>query len=297
MTKLLHLLSALFFASNVIAQSSSSKNGQGDKAAKTTATKSNKDIETSCSTAECFAGKKLSYFIVYSPECTKEQYKEEVCQGSETWCSDGNRAKLYGSKEKCLELRAKPPRQGKAAWQPNAKGDCPKDTEKCLGTEAACFLLSNDVKKDLQQLCLSQREGPPFMIPNSGGCTDPKAEEERCQGTIAWCNSQFNKKGYASKYDCILLRGLELKAFETDYKQGLIEPVKASILSWGKNVTRNAAIREIMRNGTAEAAQKSIATDMSGFMDKIKSSLQRQTLKNMQSGMRKGLEKYAEQKL
>ncbi|KAM3547296.1 hypothetical protein ARSEF4850_010109, partial [Beauveria asiatica] len=158
MTKLSNLFASALFVSNVIAQNgngspvseypssslayaqelqntNASYHGQGGN--QQASGGSNKDIESSCSTPECFQGKKLSYYFVYSPECTgRERHTEEVCLGSDAWCSHSGRAKLYGSKAKCLELRPKP--QSKTPWLPGSKAPCSDESEKCLGTDDAC---------------------------------------------------------------------------------------------------------------------------------------------------------------
>ncbi|KAM3429054.1 hypothetical protein MY4824_008477 [Beauveria thailandica] len=326
MTKLSNLLATALFVSNVIAQNGNGSPGGNQQASGG----SNKDIEASCSTPECFQGKKLSYYFVYSPECTgRERHTEEVCLGSDVWCSHSGRAKLYGSKAKCLELRPTP--QSKAPWLPRSKAPCSDESEKCLGTDDACSSLENEVlvaeavEMDLdvfRKLCLQQRskegaadppeqgpsppketpkppaaspkppaqpETPSFQLPDSEGCSKPGADEEPCLGSIAWCD----KHGQGGdKNACLLTRGLDVKAFEETF-QGLIAPVKQGILRWAQNVTKNAALREILFNSTKEAAQKSIATDLSGYMDKVQGSLGKQALE----GLRKGLEKYAGQKL
>ncbi|KAK8142227.1 hypothetical protein G3M48_009138 [Beauveria asiatica] len=350
MTKLSNLFATALFVSNVIAQNgngspvseypssslsyaqepqntNASYHGQGGN--QQASGGSNKDIEASCSTPECFQGKKLSYYLVYSPECTgRERHTEEVCLGSDAWCSHSGRAKLYGSKAKCLELRPKP--QSKAPWLPRSKAPCSDESEKCLGTDGACSSIENEVlvaeavEMDLdvfRKLCLQQRskegaadppeqgpsppketpkppaaspkppaqpETPSFQLPDSEGCSKPGADEEPCLGSIAWCD----KHGQGDKNACLLTRGLDVKAFEETF-QGLIAPVKQGILTWAQNVTKNAALREILFNSTKEAAQKSITTDLSGYMDKVQGSLGKQALE----GLRKGLEKYAGQKL
>ncbi|KAM3551159.1 hypothetical protein MY1884_007858 [Beauveria asiatica] len=134
----------------------------------------------------------------------------------------------------------------------------------------------------------AQPETPSFQLPDSEGCSKPGADEEPCLGSIAWCD----KHGQGDKNACLLTRGLDVKAFEETF-QGLIAPVKQGILTWAQNVTKNAALREILFNSTKEAAQKSIATGLSGYMDKVQGSLGKQALE----GLRKGLEKYAGQKL
>ncbi|KAM3450543.1 hypothetical protein MY3296_006006 [Beauveria thailandica] len=325
MTKLSNLFATALFVSNVIAQKGNGSPGGNQQASGG----SNKDIEASCSTPECFQGKKLSYYFVYSPECTgRERHTEEVCLGSDAWCSHSGRAKLYGSKAKCLELRPKP--QSKAPWLPRSKAPCSDESEKCLGTDDACSSIENEVlvaeavEMDLdvfRKLCLQQRskegaadppeqgpsppketpkppaaspkppaqpETPSFQLPDSEGCSKPGADEEPCLGSIAWCD----KHGHGDKNACLLTRGLDVKAFEETF-QGLIAPVKQGILTWAQNVTKNAALREILFNSTKEAAQKSITTDLSGYMDKVQGSLGKQALE----GLRKGLEKYAGQKL
>lgn len=254
-----------------------------------------------------------------------------MCLGSDAWCSHGNRKTLYGSAEKCLALRPKP--AAKAPWQPKGGADCGgAETEKCLGTNAACSNIENEVlvaeavSFDLdvfEKLCLDQRakqgdssppeqgaagsppagdakppptEGsaeapaqPSFALPDSEGCSAPGADEEPCLGSVAWCE----KHGEGGKNACLLARGLDLAAFEAAFRKGVVAPVKEGILTWAQNVTRNAAFREILLNSTAEAAQKTIATDLSGYMDTVKASLEKQALE----GLRKGLEKYAGQKL
>ncbi|KAM3465178.1 hypothetical protein MY5147_009346 [Beauveria neobassiana] len=331
MTKLSNLFATALFVSNVIAQTDGNQPASGG---------SNKDIEASCTTPECFQDKKLSYYIVYSPECTSaEQHTEEVCLGSDAWCSHGGRAKLYGSKEKCLELRPKP--QSKAPWLPRSDAPCSDESEKCLGTEDACSHIENEilvaeaVEMDLdvfEKLCIEQRskegtadqpeqgpsspketpkpsptaspepsaqpaqpetpETPSFQLPDSEGCSKPGADEEPCLGSIAWCEKHGQQQGLGDKNACLLTRGLDVKAFEETF-QGLVAPVKESILTWAQNVTKNAALREILFNSTAEAAQKSVTTDLSGYMDKVQGSLEKQAVE----GLRKGLEKYAGQKL
>lgn len=345
MTKLSNLFATALFVSNVIAQS-----GNGSPVSESPSTfpthkkvntdmraiiqdgnqqasgGGNKDIEASCSTPECFEGKKLSYYIVYSSECiSREQHTQEVCLGSDAWCRHGGRAKLYGSKEKCLELRPKP--QSKAPWLPKSDASCSDESEKCLGTDDACSNIENEVlvaeavEMDLdvfEKLCLEQRskEGdadkteqdpsppkeppmPPaqpetssFQLPDSEGCSKPGADEEPCLGSIAWCDKHGQQQGLGDRNACLLTRGLDVKAFEETF-QGLVAPVKESILTWAQNVTKNAALREILFNSSAQAAQKSITTDLSGYMDKVQGSLENQALE----GLRKGLEKYAGQKL
>ncbi|OAR00146.1 hypothetical protein LLEC1_06280 [Akanthomyces lecanii] len=296
---------------------------------------SNKDIEASCSTPQCFQGKKLSYYVVYSPECTsRDRHTEEVCLGSDAWCSHGDRAKLYGSKEKCLEVRPKP--QSKAPWLPKSDAPCSDESEKCLGTDEACTYIENEilvaeaVDMDLdvfEKLCLEQRskqgdadkpeqgpsppqetptppaqptqpaqpaqpEKPSFQLPDSEDCSKPGADEEPCLGSIAWCDKHGQEQGLGDRNACLSTRGLDVKAFD-DAFQGLVAPFKESILTWAQNVTKNAALREILFNSTAEAADKSITADLSGYMDKVQGALEKQAL----DGLRKGLEKYAGQKL
>lgn len=290
---------------------------------------SNKDVEASCSTPECFQGKKLSYYIVYSSECIdQEQHTQEVCLGSDEWCSHGDSVKLYGSKDKCLELRPKP--QSKAPWLPRGDASCSDNSEKCLGTDDTCSRIINEVavaiavQMDLdvfEKLCLEQRskeggadkteqgpsppkdtptppappetpETPPFQLPDSEGCSKPGTDEEPCLGSIAWCDKHGQQQGLGGRNACLLTRGLDVKAFEETF-QGLVAPIKESILTWAQNVTKNAALREILFNSTAQAAQKSITTDLSEYMAKVQGSLENQALE----GLRKGLEKYTGQKL
>ncbi|EGX88831.1 hypothetical protein CCM_08877 [Cordyceps militaris CM01] len=311
MTKLSNIFATLLLVSKAIAQ-----NGSGSPDSDAPASGgSNKDIEASCSTPECFEGKTLTYYIVYSAECTgRDRHPEEVCLGSDAWCSHGNRKTLYGSAEKCLALRPKP--AAKAPWQPKGGADCGgAETEKCLGTNAACSNIENEVlvaeavSFDLdpsgagrRRLAArgrreasadrGQRRGAraaAFALPDSEGCSAPGADEEPCLGSVAWCE----KHGEGGKNACLLARGLDLAAFEAAFRKGVVAPVKEGILTWAQNVTRNAAFREILLNSTAEAAQKTIATDLSGYMDTVKASLEKQALE----GLRKGLEKYAGQKL
>ncbi|KAM3518499.1 hypothetical protein MY4038_010085 [Beauveria bassiana] len=286
MTKLSNLFATALFVSNVIAQTDGNQPASGG---------SNKDIEASCTTPECFQDKKLSYYIVYSPECTSaEQHTEEVCLGSDAWCSHGGRAKLYGSKEKCLELRPKP--QSKAPWLPRSDAPCSDESEKCLGTEDACSHIENEILvAEAVEMGLdvfeklsrprkpskppptaspepsaqpAQPETPSFQLPDSEGCSKPGADEEPCLGSIAWCEKHGQQQGLGDKNACLLTRGLDVKAFEETF-QGLVAPVKESILTWAQNVTKHAALREIF------------------------GSLEKQALE----GLRKGLEKYAGQKL
>ncbi|EJP60825.1 uncharacterized protein BBA_10228 [Beauveria bassiana ARSEF 2860] len=138
-----------------------------------------------------------------------------------------------------------------------------------------------------------QPETPSFQLPDSEGCSKPGADEEPCLGSIAWCDKHGQQRVLGDKNTCLLTRGLDVKAFEEAIREGLIAPVKESILTWAQNVTKNAAFREVLLRSTAEAAQKSITTDLSGYMTKVQASLERQALE----GLRKGLEKYAGQKL
>ncbi|KAM3511105.1 hypothetical protein MY11210_005222 [Beauveria gryllotalpidicola] len=359
MTKLSNLFATLLFASNVIAQngSGSPSNGGGSN-----------DIEAACSTPECFAGNKLTYYVIYSSECTRERYTEEVCLGSDEWCAHSTRLKFYGSKEKCLAVRPKP--QGNVPWQDGGNVDCTDTSEQCLGTDAICSSLPNEILiadsiesnlDEFEQRCLDQRskpgsssppsapENPPkepeeppkepeepskepeepskepeepskepeepskepeeppkqqqqqpppeepfFHLPDSPGCSKPGADEEACLGTMAWCDKQHQRQQQeGGKNACLLARGLDLPAFEAMFQQGLVAPVRESILTVAMNVTRNAALREILLNATVETAQKAMAADLSGFMDKVQGSLERHALE----GTRKGLERHAGQKL
>ncbi|EFZ04304.2 hypothetical protein X797_012044 [Metarhizium robertsii] len=325
MTKLFNLFATLLLVSSVLAQNGSDSPSNGKEGDKPAGGSSNKDIEAACSAPECFEGKKLSYYIAYSPECTKDHHTEEVCLGSDAWCGHGNRPELYGSKQKCLELRPTP--QRKAPWQPGGKAGCTDETEACRGTEVVCSILLNEILvaqyiefdiDNFKKLCLEQRSkqgnsppkednsppkesnNPPkqpdkpfFQLPNSESCSKLGADEEPCLGTIEWCDKHGQHQGLGDKYACLLSRGFDLKAFEETFQKRLIAPVKDGILTWAQNVTKNAAIREILLNATTETTQRAITTDLSGFMDKVKGSLQRQTLE----GVRKGLETYAGQKL
>ncbi|KAH0594669.1 hypothetical protein MHUMG1_07503 [Metarhizium humberi] len=297
MTKLFNAFATLLFVSSVIAQNgrNSPLNAKvGDKPA---GGSSNKDIEAACSAPECFEGKTLPYYIAYSPECTKDHHTEEVCLGSDAWCGHGNRPELYGSKQKCLELR--PTSQRKAPWQPEGKAGCTDETEACLGTEVQRSKQGNSPPKEDNSPPKEsnnppkQPDKPLFQLPNLESCPKPCADEEPCLGTIEWCDKHGQQQGLGDKYACLLTRGFDLKALEETFRKRLIAPVKDGILTWAQNVTKNAAIREILLNATTETTQKAITTDLSGFMDKVKGSLQRQTLE----GVRKGLETYAGQKL
>ncbi|PMB67647.1 hypothetical protein BM221_005815 [Beauveria bassiana] len=325
MTKLSNLFATALFVSNVIAQTFTIIQDGNQPASGG----SNKDIEASCTTPECFQDKKLSYYIVYSPECTSaEQHTEEVCLGSDAWCSHGGRAKLYGSKEKCLELRPKP--QSKAPWLPRSDAPCSDESEQCLGTEDACSHIENEilvaeaVEMDLdvfEKLCIKQRskegtadqpeqgpsppketpkppptaspepsaqpaqpETPSFQLPDSESCSKPGADEEPCLGSIAWCEKHGQQQGLGDKNACLLTRGLDVKAFEETF-QGLVAPVKESILTWAQNVTKHAALREIFVQFDGRGGAKEHHDGLG--------SLEKQALE----GLRKGLEKYAGQKL
>ncbi|PHH81543.1 hypothetical protein CDD82_515 [Ophiocordyceps australis] len=124
----------------------------------------------------------------------------EACLGTDSWCVWYH--DLYANQENCF-LNHQPRPQGQAPFK-FRNSSFFADSEFRNGTEAVCLAIrSNETRTD----CFRAREKIPFQVPFAPNCptgSRDTAMDERCLGSVAWCELQ--KDVYGSIASCLSLR-------------------------------------------------------------------------------------------
>ncbi|PHH63909.1 hypothetical protein CDD81_5357 [Ophiocordyceps australis] len=152
---------------------------------------------------DCFrAREKIPFQIPFAPGCPAvggDEAIDERCFGSAAWCE---RLKdIYGSAALCLSLRTEKPKT-KLPWRTKQAPKCDGlDMEACLGTEAFCVRLKDQLER---RECFALRETAPLLSAATDRCA-----EETCVGTVTWCSDRWNQTGYYNTSECFAVRDVD----------------------------------------------------------------------------------------
>lgn len=141
-----------------------------------------------------------------------------------------------------------------------------------MGTEFVCTRL---VDSNWRDECFAQRQTALFLVANSTGCVaGADGEDERCQGTAAWCTRLYDKNNYDDAGDCFKIRDFDYHGFRTRVKDRLKEQVKTDVLDSGMPLARAAifaAVGELRMNDTTpEQIRDRVRALLRGFLGRVR---------------------------
>ncbi|PHH70731.1 hypothetical protein CDD80_5771 [Ophiocordyceps camponoti-rufipedis] len=210
-------------------------------------------------TAQCFKQRQpLPFYRIHSKECNdaRDSMDAEACLGSIAWCGHETRIALWGSRNRCLQYRERQPRDRMPLRYPSGDGSCRGDEEACMGTEFVCTRL---VDSDWRNECFAERQTALFLAANSTGCVaGAEGEDERCEGTAAWCRRLYEKNNYADAGDCFKIRDFNYHGFRAQVRDRLKEQVKTDVLDSGMPLARAAIFSAVAKLKTNEDTPEQI---------------------------------------
>ncbi|RDA88760.1 hypothetical protein CP532_4146, partial [Ophiocordyceps camponoti-leonardi (nom. inval.)] len=131
------------------------------------------------------------------PGCTKY---EEVCLGTDVWCSKPEYYKKdgYDSQRACFIARRE-----KTPWR-YINSECLADFEHCDGTDVVCSRVQDPGYRDS---CFAARTRAAWLPKWAPGCLAAgNKDDERCAGTKDFCNAEARIKSYGSAETCLSRR-------------------------------------------------------------------------------------------
>ncbi|RDA90590.1 hypothetical protein CP533_6937 [Ophiocordyceps camponoti-saundersi (nom. inval.)] len=201
-----------------------------------------------------------------SPDCTDFGFSE-ACVGTSVWCANKKRVKIYGTKERCEDLREPASDEPSRWFAPGQEcRDEADQSERCIGTERKCQLFSSAPDD-----CFRRRETAPFLLAKpSGECSQAESKAESCQGTDRWCHERYQENNYRSEGECFSRRGFKHDEMVAAVVKNMSDLMTDIILKQGAKVVENAVHYDLVGNGGDEkSAKQSIATYLDRYLEEL----------------------------